>query len=191
MEVLVPRISVLTIVGEDRSLFQQTIQNLEAQSIQEFELVAVDRAPASGDAAALWEDPRLRVIPAPGLSEDAAWNYGFERCRGGYVAILAAGHASRPVRLGRQAAWLDRHQGVVMVGTASEVRKPHWETPPPPARTDRDIIHWSLLAGAEMAWSSLMLRRAAAGAAVQGVLLREEFGEAARLNLALRLCEVG
>jgi hypothetical protein len=191
MEALVPRISVLTIVGEDRSLFQQTTQCLEAQSIQEFELVAVDRAPAGADAPPLWDDPRLRVIAAPGLSEDAAWNYGFERCRYEYVAILAAGHTSRPVRLARQAAWLDRYENVVMVGTASGLRQTHWQAPPEPARTDRDIIHWSLLAGAEMVWSSLMLRRAAAAAAAQGALLREEFGEAARLNLALRLCAVG
>ena len=190
MEALIPRISVLTIVGEDRALFNQTTQNLEAQSIQEFELVAVDRASAS-DEPLVWDDPRLRVIAAPGLSEDAAWNYGFERCRGEYVAILAAGHVSRPVRLGRQSAWLDRNPNVVMVGTASELRKPQWETPPQPARTDRDIIHWSLLAGAEMVWSSLMLRRREAAAAAQGALLREEFGEAARLNMALRLCEVG
>ena len=186
----VPRISVLTIVGEDRSLFQQTTQNLESQSIQEFELVAVDRAPAS-DTPPVWDDPRLRLIAAPGLSEDAAWNYGFERCYGEYVAFMAGGHVSRPVRLARQATWLDRNPHVVMVGTASEVRKPQWETPPQPARTDRDIIHWSLLAGAEMVWSSLMLRRKAAAAAALGALLREEFGEAARLNLALRLCEVG
>ena len=190
MDALIPRISVLTIVGEDRALFQQTTQNLEAQSIQEFELVAVDRAPDLEEPA-VWDDPRLRVIAAPGLSEDAAWNYGFERCRGDYVAILAAGHVSRPVRLSRQAAWLDRNPSVVMVGTASELRKPQWETPPQPARTDRDIIHWSLLAGAEMVWSSLMLRRREAAAAAQGALLRAEFGEAARLNMALRLCEIG
>ncbi len=189
MEMFQPRISVLTIVGEDRSLFYQSAHNLEAQSLQDFEFVAVDRGANAVVSPLLWEDRRLRVVAAPGLGEDAAWNWGFEHCRGEYVAILAGGHASRPVRLARQAAWLDRYPGVVLVGTASGLRQPQWEPPPEPARTDRDIIHWSLLAGAEMAWSSLMLRRATAAA--QGELLRGAYGEAARLNLCLRLCAVG
>jgi hypothetical protein len=129
------------------------------------------------------------VVAAPGLAGDAAWNTGFEACRGTYVAILAAGHASRPVRLARQLDWLDQRPDVVAVGTASAVRQDIWEPPPEPSTTDRDMIHWSLMAGVEMAWSSLMLRRQAVAA--QGQMLKPEFGAAARLNLCHRLCAVG
>jgi hypothetical protein len=189
MESTLPRVSVLTVAGEDRSLFIQTVQNLEAQSLKDFELVAVNVAPDAWHVPLEWDDPRLRVVPAPGVSEDGAWNLGFEKCRGEYVAMLAARHASRPVRLARQADWLDRNPACVLLGTASGLRQPQWEAPPEPARTDRDIVRWSLLAGVEMAWSSLMLRRATAAA--QGMLLRQEFGEAARLNLCLRLSTAG
>jgi hypothetical protein len=184
-----PRVSVLTVAGADRSLFHQTVQNLEAQSLQDFELVVVDRAAASGHPPLTWEDDRLRVVAGAGLSEDAAWNLGFENCRAPYVAILAGGHASRPVRLARQVDWLDKHAAAVLVGTASGLRQSVWETPPEQAHTDRDSIHISLLNGVEMTWSSLMLRRDAT--ARLGPLLDEEFGEAARLNLCHRLCAVG
>jgi hypothetical protein len=189
MESTLPRVSVLTIANEDRALFHQAVQNVETQSLKDFELVVVDRSPDAWHVPLEWDDPRLRLVQAPNVTEDAAWNLGFEKCRGDYVAMLAPKHASRPVRLARQAAWLDHNPSVVLIGTASGLRQQIWEAPPEPAKTDRDIIHWSLLAGVEMAWSSLMLRRQAAGA--QGVLLRESFGEAARLDLCLRLCAKG
>jgi hypothetical protein len=189
MESTLPRVSILTIAGEDRALFHQTLQNVETQSLKDFELVVVDTSPDAWHVPLEWDDPRMRLVQAPNLSEDAAWNIGFEKCRADYVAMLAPKHASRPVRLARQAAWLDRNPSVVLIGTASGLRQQIWEAPPEPAKTDSDIIQWSLLAGVEMAWSSLMLRRQAA--ASQGVLLRETFGEAARLDLCLRLRAAG
>jgi hypothetical protein len=184
-----PRVSVLTLAGQDRALFHQTVQNVETQSLKDIELVVVDRSPDAWHMPLEWDDPRFRLVQAPNVTEDAAWNMGFEKCRADYVAMLAPHHASRPVRLARQAAWLDHNPSVVLIGTASGLRQQIWEAPPEPAKTDRDIIHWSLLAGVEMAWSSLMLRRREA--ASQGTLLRETFGEAARLDLCLRLCAAG
>jgi hypothetical protein len=184
-----PRVTVVT-VAADPALLEPTLASLREQSLQDFELLVVDRAaPGAAPARPAWADDRLRVIPAPGLTEDAAWNLGFDESSAAYVAMLAAGSINRPARLARQAAWLDRNPAVVLVGTATGVQQPSGAPELDATRTDRGVIHWLLHAGVEMAWSSMMLRREAVQ--TLGVLLREECGLAARFDLCHRLCAIG
>jgi hypothetical protein len=131
----------------------------------------------------------MRRLAAPGLGENAAWNLGFSECRGAYVAMLEAGDVSRPARLAHQAAWLDRNQAVMLVGTASAEWQPERQREPEVTRTDRGVILWLLHAGVELAWSSLMVRRGTVQA--MGPLMREEFGPAAGFDLCHRLATVG
>ena len=114
-----PRVSVLLPVRDAEPFLGQCLDSLAAQTLPDFEVVAVDDGSrdASGAllAAAARRDPRLRVLTRPREGLVPALNRGLESCRAPYVARLDADDLAARRRLELQAAALDADPGLGVV----------------------------------------------------------------------------
>ncbi|MFQ5524800.1 MAG: glycosyltransferase [Thermoanaerobaculia bacterium] len=119
-----PIVSVLLPVRDGAEHLEECLASLKAQTLEEFEIVAVDDGSmdATGEILAAWhrEDDRLRVIPnqAPGLI--AALNLGLEQCRSNLVARIDADDRAHPDRLLRQVELLRADPGLTVAGCLVE-----------------------------------------------------------------------
>ena len=85
----------------------EAVDSILAQSERDLELLVVDDHSRDGAVAALSRnDPRLTVIASEGRGVSAAFNTGFDRSRGDYIARMDADDIALPGRLTLQAACL-------------------------------------------------------------------------------------
>lgn len=96
-----------------RSIFRQSFGDFEFLAVEDG---SSDDSPALLDALAASE-PRLRVIRQGRQGLVPALNRGLAEARAPLVARMDADDISAPERLARQVAHLDRHPGVVALGT--------------------------------------------------------------------------
>ncbi|HMP05365.1 MAG TPA: glycosyltransferase family 2 protein [Lacipirellulaceae bacterium] len=113
-----PRVSVLMTVYNGMPFLPEAVESLFAQTLSDFELVVVDdgSTDGTGEYLASVTDPRLRVITRENGGTSAAANQGLTACVGEYVARMDADDVSLPTRLAEQAAYLDAHPEVGLVG---------------------------------------------------------------------------
>lgn len=113
------RVTVLMPVHDAAGFIGQALASVQAQSLGDFECLVVDDGSTDGSAAiaAATGDRRVRVVRQAHLGLPRALNEGLIRARGEYVARLDADDWSAPERLARQAAFLDAHAEVGLVGT--------------------------------------------------------------------------
>ena len=114
-----PLVSVLLPIRNARPTLEATLESLRAQTLADFEIVAVDDGSADGTEARLdeWErvEPRLRVIHQPPLGLVAALNRGLAACRAPLIARMDADDTCHPERLARQVEFLAGHAEVGVV----------------------------------------------------------------------------
>ncbi len=113
-------VSVLLPVRDGERYLPEALESVLGQSLRELELVVVDdgsrdRSRDLAEARAS-RDPRVRVVQGPGRGISAATNAGLAACRGRYIARMDQDDRCRPRRLELQAAFLDAHPGVGIVG---------------------------------------------------------------------------
>jgi len=115
-----PAVSVVVRVFNAERYLREAVESVLAQTFVDFELVAIDDGSTDGSVAILegYGDPRIRIVSQPNGGKTAAAQRGLDEARGRYVAILDADDRSAPERLALQAAYLDAHPDVVMVGSA-------------------------------------------------------------------------
>lgn len=109
-------------VRNGAAFLEQALESALAQTLAELELIVVDDH--SSDAtpeilsAAARRDVRVRVVACEGGGVADALNQGCLAARAPYVARLDADDVALPDRLERQAALLDAHANVGLVGGA-------------------------------------------------------------------------
>lgn len=113
-----PRVSVVTVYYNRRDHVTESIQSLLAQTYPEIEIIAVDDGSTDGTGAALEAitDPRYRVVRQANTGFTPAINAAIRASRGDYVAVHGSGDISFPERIAKQAAFLDAHPDVGVVG---------------------------------------------------------------------------
>jgi glycosyltransferase involved in cell wall biosynthesis len=116
-----PRVSVVMPVYNGEAYLAEAIDSVLGQTLEEFELVAVDDGSQDGSRAILERfaraDNRIRVVANErNLGTSGALNRGWRLARGSYIARLDADDVALPGRLSRQVDFLDAHPSVAAVG---------------------------------------------------------------------------
>lgn len=115
-----PRVSVFIPVHNREHYIRVSVNSILAQRYTDFELIVVDdgSTDATPEVLAAFDDPRLVVHRHPvNLGIPAARNSGLQLARGEYIALLDSDDHAYPERLARQVDFLDRHPGIVQVGS--------------------------------------------------------------------------
>lgn len=116
-----PRCSVLLPVCNAAATLTETLDSIAAQSLADYELIAVDDHSSDESASLLQHralsDPRIRLLENPGQGLVSALNYGLAEARCEYVARMDSDDLMRPERLRIQADHMDRRPTCSVVGS--------------------------------------------------------------------------
>lgn len=114
-----PKVSILMPVRNEEEYLQAALDSLTAQSLTEWELVAVDDGSVDRTRQILSEaaarDKRIRVLRCNGGGLVAALNEGLENCRAPLLARMDGDDISHPGRLSAQAGFMDKHPDTGLV----------------------------------------------------------------------------
>ncbi|SAK73388.1 glycosyl transferase family 2 [Caballeronia catudaia] len=114
-----PKISVVVPTFNAQKHLVETLQSLLHQDA-DFEILVLDDASTDStlDLARSLNDPRIRIFPLEhNQGRPANANRGFDLCRGEYIARIDHDDIAEPGRLSKQAAFLDAHPDITVVGT--------------------------------------------------------------------------
>jgi glycosyltransferase involved in cell wall biosynthesis len=119
-----PQVSVLMPCFNVEPTLDETVESLLAQTLEAFEIVAVDDGSTDGTLTRLedWarSDPRVRVLPLPHGGIISALNQGMAACEAPYIARMDADDRAHPTRLERQVGFLDEHPEVAVLSSLVE-----------------------------------------------------------------------
>jgi glycosyltransferase involved in cell wall biosynthesis len=112
------RVSILMTVYNGMPYLPQTIQSIHGQTEQDWRFVIVNDGSTDGTREFLesLSDERLVILHQPNAGTAAAANRGLQECNTRYVARMDADDVSLPTRLAEQAAYLDGHPEIGLVG---------------------------------------------------------------------------
>lgn len=115
-----PRVSVTLPCYNCEATVGRAVKSLLAQSMDDFEIVAVDDGSTDRTAAVLFalarQDSRLRVLSIPHGGVVVAANSAIAEAGGEYIARMDADDEALPERLAAQAALLDERPELGLVG---------------------------------------------------------------------------
>ncbi len=118
-----PKVSVLMCVHNGEDFVREAIDSILSQTLSDFEFIIVENAStdATWDIVCSYDDPRIRPLRTSIRQLTFNLNYGLMHARAPYVARMDADDVALPERLARQAAYLDAHPEVAVVGSAYAV----------------------------------------------------------------------
>ena len=165
-----PIVSVLLPVYQAATTLQETLESLHTQSMDRFEIIAVDDGSTDDSVLILeaWQttDPRLRIERRPHAGLTQSLNHGLESCTAPYVARMDADDVAAPERLEKQVDYLEQHTEISVLGTqiecfpASQVREGYriytqWQN----ALIEHEQITREIFIESPLTHPSVMLRR--------------------------------
>jgi glycosyltransferase involved in cell wall biosynthesis len=189
-----PTVSVLLPVYNAERYLAEAVESILAQSLDDFELIAVDDDSSDRSPQILRrfaeKDPRVRVVRHENRGLVASLNEMIAMARGEFLARMDADDVSLPGRLALQVAYLRDHPDVVAVGGAVDLID--WAgrflAEGHPAMDHEEIQEMALTGRCALNHPSVTMRRDAV-VAVGGYC--EEMDHLEDLDLWLRLGEVG
>jgi glycosyltransferase involved in cell wall biosynthesis len=127
-----PRVSVVLGVFEGAAVLDETLASIAAQTLGDFECIAVDDGSTDPRVAALladWvqRDGRFRVMRQQNQGLTRALIAGCAEARGAFIARIDVGDTMAPERLAAQAAVLERYPDCAFVAVQTQVHGPAWE----------------------------------------------------------------
>jgi glycosyltransferase involved in cell wall biosynthesis len=115
------RISILLPYRDAAGTLDAAVNSLVAQDLADWELLLIDNGSTDeGPATARrWaaHDPRIRLLHEPRTGIAHALNTGLGSAGGAYIARMDADDVCHPERLAKQAAYLDTHPEIGVLGT--------------------------------------------------------------------------
>ncbi len=113
-----PLISVLVTVFKGMPLLPRTVQAIQAQTYDHWELIIVDDHSEDDSMAYLKsiQHEKIKVFVNPDKGRGTALNYGLTQCKGKYIAINDADDVSVPERFALQVAFLEQNLEYGLVG---------------------------------------------------------------------------
>jgi hypothetical protein len=158
-----PRVSVLLPVHNAEAYLASAIESLQAQSFDDFDVIAIDDGSSDRSGAILDSfaaiDARIHAFHQPKLGLGATLNRALELAVGEYVARMDADDVSLPQRFACQSAYLDQHPDIGVLGSGvdafDEVRALAWHYP-----TTDAAIRCQMVFNCAFAHPAVMIRRA-------------------------------
>jgi len=190
-----PRLSILLPVRDAADYLPEAIASLEAQTLQDWECLAIEDGSTDSSAEILnsWQkrDTRVRVLEGGAQGIVHALNLGLAEAKAPMIARMDADDISLPTRLEEQVDFMSTHPDVVACGTGVSMVDPvgRMLCPIHPA-TDHSIIVERLIKGGATAivHPTLMVRTKCLKK-LGGY--REIFCHVEDFDLYLRLSDVG
>lgn len=190
-----PLISVVMPVYNAERYLRLAVDSILAQTLPDFELIAVDDGSKDRSKEILEEyaarDRRVRVVSRPNTGIVSALNDGLAVARGNFIARMDGDDWVTPHRFEKQAAFLREHPACVCVGAFFNYMDAKgalvkWN----PRETDPAKIEKALLSGdgGALIHPVIMARRAAVD---QAGRYRTEAQWVEDLDLYLRLAQIG
>jgi hypothetical protein len=161
------KVSVLMPVYNGEPYLAEAIDSVLAQTLPDFELIAVDDASQDGSRAVLERfaraDSRIRfVVNDRNLGTSGALNRGWQLARSPYIARMDADDVALPGRLARQVDFLDTRPPVAAVGgTAIMIDGNGRRVSCKPSPTSHRAIRSTLLRHNCLSHPSMTIRRSA------------------------------
>jgi glycosyltransferase involved in cell wall biosynthesis len=119
-----PKVSVLLPVYNAAPYLAATLHSIRVQTLTDFEIIAINDGSTDNSAeilhATMKEDSRLRVIEHENRGLVSVLNEAIEVARAPYLARLDADDLALPARFAAQAAWLDDHPDIAVLGSFIE-----------------------------------------------------------------------
>ncbi|HKJ28486.1 MAG TPA: glycosyltransferase family 2 protein, partial [Anaerolineales bacterium] len=116
-----PKLSILMPCYNSSETLEETLQSIAAQTLTDFEVVAVDDGSEDDTRHILeaWaqKDPRFRCLSLPHGGIIPALNAGLESCQSEWVARMDADDRMHPTRLEKQLAYLTAHPDTALVSS--------------------------------------------------------------------------
>lgn len=159
-----PLVSVVMAVYNGEKYVARTIDSILGQHFQDFEFVIVDDGSTDSTLSILdayaAKDARIKIHRLSHTGKVTAFNTGFQRAQGEFIALTGADDISLPIRLTQQVNFLQEHADIGVVGSWVELidgdSKPYgsFQYPTSPA-----VIAWSLCLRSPIAAPAAMMRR--------------------------------
>lgn len=164
-----PKVTVLMSVKNGEPWVAEAVGSVLAQSFTDFRFLILDNASTDSTRETIrsFGDPRIDLVALPeDIGQTGALNKGLGMIDSDYVARMDADDVCLPDRLARQAAFLDAHPEVALLGTDALMIGPEGlarSCTTFPASHEAIINAFPL--GNQFAHSSVMVRHAAVMAA--------------------------
>ena len=121
---MAPSVSVVLPCRDAEATLPECVASLEAQTLDRFEVVAVDDGSMDGTRLLLEEwrdrDSRVRLIEAGGVGLVAALRAGSAAAVSGLIARMDADDVAHPGRLAEQVEFMEAHRDIAACGTGIE-----------------------------------------------------------------------
>lgn len=130
-----PLVSVVVPVKNETEYLELALTDLCAQSWSNLEIIIADDGSEQATVSILekWKhrDPRIKVYHQPSAGQSAALNLGIRHASGEFIAIADADDRYRPLRIEKQAQYLQNHPDCHVCGCLFTTipKGKHWELP--------------------------------------------------------------
>jgi glycosyltransferase involved in cell wall biosynthesis len=120
-----PLVSIILPVYNGATYLQQTLDSIKAQTLTNWELIAIDDG-SKDDSGKILRDfaasePRTRIISRENRGLIATLNEGVQAARGTWIARIDADDICLPERLEKQIAWAEKQQADLCGGIIERI----------------------------------------------------------------------
>lgn len=121
---MTPRVTVLLPVHNGMPWLPEALVSIAAQTFRDLEVIVVDDGSTDDSRSTAWRHRVIVVGPSRQEGLAAALNTGWRLAQASLVARLDADDLMRPDRLAKQAAFMDAHPEVGLLGSAWIEKEP-------------------------------------------------------------------
>jgi glycosyltransferase involved in cell wall biosynthesis len=117
-----PVVSVILPVRNGGRWLRQAVDSILGQSLEQLELIVVDDHSSDAGVEPLSGiDPRLRILHNKGHGVSSAFNTGFARSKGRFIARMDADDIALPQRFATQLDYLGQNPDIALCGARVEI----------------------------------------------------------------------
>jgi glycosyltransferase involved in cell wall biosynthesis len=122
---IAPRVSVVMPVYNNAEYLEAALLSIRHQTFSDFEILIIDDGSTDASRDILdrhaRDDERIKLFRLDHQGTSNVMNYGIERARGEYIAIMHSDDTAMPTRIQKQVSFLDVNPSVGVVGSSYDI----------------------------------------------------------------------